>query len=55
MNGILDVDYFDRTLKSVERPDPANEYGAVQKNKLKQYERELAGIPDVDDRHKKWF
>ena len=59
VNGILDVDYFDRTLrKSVEFiKDHANSYGALPT--LEQIKAstgtELAGIPDVDDRHKKWF
>ncbi len=59
VNGILDVDYFDRTLrKSVEFiKDHANSYGALPS--LEQIKAstgtELAGIPDVDDRHKKWF
>ena len=59
VNGILDVDYFDRTLrKSVEFiKDHANSYGALPT--LEQIKAstgtELAGIPDIDDRHKKWF
>lgn len=59
VNGILDVDYFDRTLrKSVEFiKDHANSYGALPT--LEQIKAstgtELSGIPDVDDRHKKWF
>ena len=59
VNGILDPEYFDRTLrKSVEFiKEHANEYGALPK--LEQVRAttgtELAGIPDVDDRHKKWF
>jgi len=59
VNGILDVDYFDRTLrKSVDFiKKHANEYGALPtKEQIKASSgTELAGIPDVDDRHKKWF
>jgi len=59
VNGILDTEYFDRTLrKSVEFiRKHANEYGALPT--LQQIKAstgtELGGIPDVDDRHKKWF
>ena len=59
VNGILETDYFDRSLrKSVDFiREHANDYGALPT--LQQISAatntELAGIPDVDDRHKKWF
>jgi len=59
VNGILDAEYFDRTLrKSVDFiRNHANEYGALPT--LQQITAttgtELSGIPNVDDRHKKWF
>jgi len=59
VNGIMDPEYFDRTLrKSVDFiKTHANEYGALPKPEqlLATTGMQLAGIPDVDDRHKKWF
>ena len=59
VNNIMSPEYFDRTLrKSVEFIQThANEYGALPKREqvMATTGLELAGIPDVDDRHKKWF
>ena len=59
VNNIMSPEFFDRTLrKSVEFiQEHANEYGALPKREqvMATTGLELAGIPDVDDRHKKWF
>lgn len=59
VNGIMDPEYFDRTLRKTVNfiKTHADEYGALPKPEQVEATTGFkpSGIPDVDDRHKKWF